>query len=336
MEGAPRLTWRTVVGFDPGGEAKVRSLLNAAMAGDGDAQMRLFHLAPVEKVDLALGHYDLPIERSTLAHTHNARPRPRYWVGLCNGAATASLAVPEPFRTVDVITKDGSRVRFHPNDIKALLAAAYDAPRTLTVIGEVCTTVELDAPAKCSMNPAVFLIAAMNRLGVAKQSFIIDALPTIAKQYYAVAEVRAHVLRAPYPLAREPVDPALAGKIASLVDVEIDLVLSSTTLSYKKTNVLDPSGKDGSRYQHVGVVPVRERYTATLALDSSGELIGGRWTGDPPDGPDDILIVEGPPTLTPAGNLVPDDLLPWTLIEELAHASVDEGPDPPTIELRGR
>ena len=45
-----------------------------------------------------------------------------------------------------------TKVRFHPNDIKALLAAAYDDPES-KVIGQVCTTVAFDVGATCSMNP---------------------------------------------------------------------------------------------------------------------------------------------------------------------------------------
>ena len=83
------------------------------------------------------------------------------------------------------------------------------------------------------------------------------------------------------------------------------------------------------------VTPVSgKRYTATLGLDENGELVGGRWTGDPADGPDDAVIVDGNPRLASAGMLVPADAIPWSLVRDLAIASVDEGAAMPTIDLR--
>jgi inner membrane protein len=332
MEGAPRLAWRTLMGFSAPTEPEAHAWLAAANAGDDAAQQRLFTLSPTEKLDLAYGRFDFPATHQSLARTHNAKPKPRYWSGRCNGIATASLSEPEPFRVVDVIAKDGSHVRFHPNDTKALLALAYDQPKTMTIIGEVCTTVSFDAPATCSMNPAVLVLALLNRIGLAKQSFLIDALPTVAKQYYAVAGARVHA-SAPRPVRHVEMGPTLAPPTTALVDVEIELTLSSTTLSYARANVLDPASSDGTRYERVGLVPVVMKYAATLALDDATELIGGKWTGDPPDGPDDVLIVSGGPVLA-GDKLANADQISWLFVRELARASVDEGAPIPTLDLR--
>ncbi len=331
MDGAPRLTWRTLFGFAAPTEAQGRAWLSAAST-DPEAQRRLFGLSPVEKLDLALGRLAFPATAQSLARTHNAKPKPRYWSGRCNGIATASLTEPEPFRVVDVITKDGAHVRFHPNDVKSFLALAYDQPRTMTVVGTVCTTLSFDAPATCSMNPAVLVIAITNRIGLARQSFLVDALPTIAKQYYAVASARAHAGN-PRPVGDAPMDGALAGRVTSVVDADIELTLSSTTLAYARANVLDRTSPDGTRYERVGLVPVVMNYSATLALDSRGELIGGQWTGDVPDGPDDVLIVSGGPTLD-GDKLATADQIPWSFVRELARASVDDTSAVPTVDLR--
>src|SRR5581483_4549551 len=143
---------------------------------------------------------------------------------------------PEPFRAVDVITHGGAHVRFHPNDIKALLAASYDEPG-ITIVGQVCTTMAFDAVAACGMNPGVLVIALLDRLGIAHTSFLVDALPTIAKQYYPVAGAYVHLAREPYDPAGTPIDPAVHAD--KLVDVDIELTLSSTTLAYSKVNRVD-------------------------------------------------------------------------------------------------
>jgi hypothetical protein len=331
-DGAPRLAWRTLFGFSAPTEPQARAWLGSANAGDAAAAQRLFTLAPTEKLDLAQGRFDFPATNQSLARTHNAKPKPRYWSGRCNGIAAASLNEPEPFRVVDVIAKDGSHVRFHPNDIKSFLALAYDQPQTMTIIGEVCTTVSFDAPATCSMNPAVLVLAVLNRIGIARQSFLIDALPTVAKQYYAVASARVHAGE-PRDVHGVTMDAGVAARAVSLVDVDIELTLSSTTLPYARANVLDPAGADGTRYERVGLVPVVMKYSATLALDASTELVGGVWTGEPPDGPDDVLIVSGGPVLV-GDRLANADQISWPFVRALAHASVDEGAAIPTIDLR--
>ena len=330
-EGAPRLVWRTLVGFSAPTAAQAHAWLAAAARGDAAAERRLFTLAPAEKLDIALAHFDFRAENQALSYTHNMRPRPRYWAGVCGGVAGAAVAHPEPFRVVDVKSETGESVRFHPQDIKALLALSYALPAEAKAIGELCDTIDFDAGATCSMNPAVLVIALLNRLGVAKRSFAIDALPTLAQQYYAVAGARVHV-GSPRPLGREPIDPALAGRVRSLVDVTIDLTLSSTVLPYARGNVV--ASADGTRYARVGVVPVPMHYAATLAVGDDGELVGGVWTGDPPDGPDDIWIASGP-KLLPNGHLELADQIPWPFVRDLARASAEDGPRAAHLEVHG-
>lgn len=330
-EGAPRLVWRTLVGFSAPTSEQAHGWLAAAARGDATAQHRLFTLAPAEKLDIAFGHFDFPAEKQALSYTHNQRPRPRYWNGVCGGVASASIAHAEPFRVVDVTNATGDRIRFHPQDIKALLALSYALPKETRAIGELCDTIGFDSGATCSMNPAVLVVALANRLGVAKKSFLVDALPTVAQQYYAVAGAKIRVLGAPRPLGRERIDPALAPRVRSLVDVAMDLTLSSTVLPYERADIV--ASADGTHYARVGVVPVPMHYAATLALDESGALVGGVWTGDPPDGPDDVYLV-GDPALLPNGNLQLADQIPFSFVERLADASANEGPGAATIDLR--
>ncbi len=332
MDGSLTLIGRTLFGFAAPGEGEARQWMADAEKGDPAAKRRMFDLAPTEKLDIALGHLTFPATNQALAKTHNGHPR--YWNGRCNGVATASLNELEPFRVVDVIGVDGGHILFHPNDTKALLAIAYYLPKELQTIGEVCDEVSFDPGAACSMSPAVLAIALLNRLGIARRSILIDALPSIAKQYYAVAGARIAIVRGPYPKDDTPADAALAPRIAALVDVTMDLTLSSTTLPYARANVLDPASADGSRYQRVGLVAVPVHYQATLALDGASEIIGGRWTGDPANGPDDILIPSGGPRLTEHDTLSVSDEISWPFIRALAQASVQDGPEMPVLDMR--
>jgi inner membrane protein len=292
----------------------------------------LFSLAPTEKYDLAADAADFPATRAALAETHNRRPRPRFWFGLCNGAAAAALAVEEPFRTVDVVSQEGRRVRFHPNDVKALLAAAYYQPAERHMLGDLCTETGFDVGARCGVHPAAFALAVLNRLGVDGQSFLIDVHPTKQSQYYAVAEATARVTREPYPPSGEPLEPALAPRVASLVDVVLELRLSSTLLPAKAADVPDPAWAEGSGYARVGTRPVAQRYLMTLALDAAGDVIGGRYTGDPADGPDQLAFSGSAPAVRADGALEAFPSLRWRAIEALARASVSTAPSPPTVD----
>jgi inner membrane protein len=289
QDGAPKLVWRTLFGTRAATETEARGMM--------------FGLSPTEKVDFAFGRFDFPATNDALSFTHNARPRPRYWFGRCSGVSGAAVNFPEPFRVVDVTAVDGSHVRFHPNDIKSLLAIAYSKPERYTVVGDECTTVAFDSGAVCSMSPALLIVAVLNRIGIAKQSLVVDAVPTPANQYYAIASAKVHV------------DPD--GHFA------IDLVLSSTTLAYSRANVLDPSDPSGSTYRHVGVVPVPMSYEGTLALDPQGELIGGTWKGD---GPDNAVVISQAPALGSHCTLLGASFIAWPFLRELARASAGDGP----------
>ena len=325
-DGNLTLLWRTAVGVPEPGPPDARRWLDASPAERAV-------LSPVEKYDLAVGDDSFAATRLSLGRTHDARPRPRYWFGLCNGAAAASLAWPEPFRTVDVTRADGRVVRFHPNDVKALLATAYYWTEGGGALGGNCDAVAFDLGARCSMNPAGLVLAVANRLGLAGTSFLVDVFPSPQSQNYAVAAARLDVLRPPSPVGATPLDAALAGRVASVVDVRVTLELASTTLPLAAADELAPGG-DGTRYQRVGVRGVTRGWSATLALGPGGEVLGGRWIDEPPDGPDNLAFVGSGPLLTDAGTLVGHPHLEWRVLRALAEASVDEASLAPAVDLR--
>ncbi|HEX4621107.1 MAG TPA: metal-dependent hydrolase, partial [Myxococcaceae bacterium] len=269
QENRLRLIGRTLFGFAPPAEAEARGWLAAAAAGDATAQARLFTLAPAEKVDLAHADFSFPLTRHGLAVTHNGHPR--FWHGLCNGISAAAMVQPEPFRVVEVVNPDGQRIRFHPNDVKALLAVAYYWTETMIPLGGECHLVSFDSARVCSMNPAVLVLALANRLGLARRTFMMDIIPTPQSQFYDVASARIHPLGAPHPLGETPVDPELAPRVDSLVEVQLDLQLSSTTLSYSAAD----RRLDDTHFERVGLKAVPASYRATLALGPGGAILGG-------------------------------------------------------------
>jgi inner membrane protein len=290
-------------------------------------------LAPLEKLDLALEDFGLKATRLGLSGTHNRVPKPRFWFGMCNGVAIAALLQPEPFRTVDAITPGGKKVRFLPTDIKALLAASYAWMNDTEDFGGVCETVSLDPGRVCSMNAGDVVLASLNRIGLAHTSFLVDVHPSVQSQNYAVAMARVRLLRSAYPYDGRPTTPRLEGKVQSLADVEVHFDVSSTTLSYETGNHLAAPG-DETRFEKVGLHAIGFTWTATLALDASQAIIGGEWTGDPPDGPDTLSFIAGGPSLTDAGTLEVNEGIRWDVVQALARASVDAEAPTPSVDLR--
>lgn len=332
QDGRARLVARSLFGASPPTPDEIERWTRGAASGDAGARNRLFRLSPTEKLDLLDGDLSFEQTRATLASTHNGSPR--YWYGRCNGISSAAIFRPEPFRVVDAIGRDGRVVRFHPYDIKALLAVAYYAKRDTILLGGRCDLMRFDAGQTCSMNPASLVIASLNWIGRARQSFLLDALPSLASQYYPVARALVRVVGEPRPVRDEEIEPALRPRVASLVDVEMVFTLSSTTLPEWASDVLDPSS-DGTRYARVGLRPVVMAYPATLALDASSSLVGGRWTGDPANGPDHVVFVQDRPVTREDGvTLAAPEILSLPIIMALAQASIDERADVPTVDVR--
>jgi hypothetical protein len=199
---------------------------------------------------------------------------------LCNGVAAAALSHPEPKRDVQV-----GRVTFHPNDVKALLGAAYYQVEDGALLGDVCTRVSFDNARTCAMSPATLVLATLNALGRQRLSFLIDVFPTPQAQYYAVASARVHLVR----------------ETSSELEVQLDFALASTVMS-----IHDPNDAP----------PVRFTWRAVLTLGDD-HITAGRWLGD---GPDFIAFVDGGPKLH-GDSLDVNGALHWSFIKDLAEKS---------------
>ncbi len=335
QDGRARLIARTLTGFTPDTQEQLRRTLDDAKRGNPEAAAYLLRLSPTEKFDLAVGALGLPATRQALRATHNGSPR--FWFGLCNGVAAAAMNEPEPYRVVDALSPEGDTIRFLPTDIKALLAASYFWMTSVTGPRNSCRYVGLDSGRLCSMNPVTAVVTTLNRLGRAHETFLVDVVPALQSQFYAVAAATVRVIRPPYAYDGTPAAADVRDRITRLVDVELDYTMSSTTLGYAVGN--RPTPADVTRYERVGLAPVRFSWPATLAIDSDGQLIAGRWTGQPADGPDTLFVLAGGPLLAEPdagfaeGALEFNPSLRWPVIARLAHASVDPSPGVPRVDL---
>jgi hypothetical protein len=174
-------------------------------------------------------------------------------------------------------------------------------------------------------------LTTLNRLGVAHESFLVDVYPSLQTQFFPVTAATI-TLGEEHALADTPVADGFGTKIERLVDFDARFELSSTTLPASAADVKQ-AGMTG-RYEKVGVRPVRFEWSGTLALGAGSEILGGRWTGDPANGPDAVMFVEGEPCVGDAGTLELNPSLSLAPIERLAELSRSDAPGEIAIEAR--
>lgn len=308
---------RTIFGFGVASAREVQDVLQAARL-DSDKQDFLFKLSPTEKYDLALGDYGFTATKSILAITHDAVEWPKYWYGICNGMAAASKWYQEPTRAVEVINPNGFRIRFHPNDVKALLGYALADASLWTKLGARCF-VNGPESASCRANAGAFFIATMNRIGLAHDSFVLDGFSGTRKQFYLFDAAKVDVLSEPKPV-EEFKDWTLPTPIRYIAKVRFALDFVSTLLS-------DQVGE-----KRVGRIVVPRVLDAYIALNDVGEVIGGAWIGDE-DVPDLIFFPSSFPTYDSQKRLRANSAFNWSVIERIYRQSVSEEVDVKPIDF---
>ena len=313
-----KLMIRTLFGY---GVANTREILEVLKESTVNAEKRdyLFKLSPTEKYDLALGDYSFTATKSILANTHNAADIPHFWYGICNGMAAASKWFVEPFRTVDVINPNGFRLRFHPNDVKALLGFGMADVSLWSELGTRCFVNGPEADS-CRMNPGVFFLATMNRIGLAHDAFILDGFSGSRKQFYLIDAVRVEVLSGPSPVdgLKKWVVPT---SVKYLVRVRFTMDYVSTLLSDKAGDLPDEPARGDSYYKKVGRVVVPRVLEAMIALNQQEEVVGGSWLGDE-DVTDVIFFPNAIPGTDNQNRLKVNPALSWPVIRQIYYQSV--------------
>lgn len=322
-----KLVARSLLGMPAPDATETEGLLTKTRSGDKTAADRLSKFSPTEKYDLAAGDYQF---HATMLESrlrgHNIAPiwEAPFWMGYCNGIALTALRYPEPVREVDVINPEGYLVRFHPQDIKALLGLAMASAELLHwSAGTRCESWAMSTPDCIDLNPATFVVALVNRLGIAKQSFVIDQNPLQPVVNDPIRSAEIHLLNNPYRVS------GIEG-VTYLVEVQIDIAAASTLLNDAAANVR----ADGNGFfKPVEGGEAHLVYQATLALDERFNLVGGRWIGTQMSGPDFIwgLLLDPIPQIQQVDHLVTNRFMRWSFVSALQKASVSASPQIPVI-----
>lgn len=314
---------RTFLGYGVPDSREILEVLKESTASAGKRDF-LFKLSPAEKYDLIHGDYSFTATKSVMATTHNSQAMQPFWFGICNGMAAASKMHEEPFRTVDVINPNGFRIRFHPNDVKALLGLALAEVSHWTELGTRCNVNGPEAEG-CRVNAGAFFLATMNRIALARDAFIVDGFSGTRKQFYLFDAVRVEVLKKPTPVS-ELKAWAVPTPVKQLAEVRFTMDLVSTLLGDKEGGYPDEAAKREGFYKKVGRVVVPRVLDAVLALDEHGEVIGGSWLGSE-DVPDVIFFPSALPSMDDQDRLKANPAFNWKVIKHIYSQSISNAED---------
>jgi inner membrane protein len=320
---------RTLFGYGVPGSQEILEVLKESIYSPAK-QDYLFRLSPAEKYDLASGDYSFLGTRSVLAITHNAVEWPRYWYGICNGMAAAANSYEEPYRSVEVINPNGFKIRFHPNDVKALLGYAMYTVAEWSEIGTPCNVNGPEAKA-CRINPGAFFLATMNRIGLARDGFVVNGFSGTRKQFYLFDAARVDLLEEPRPVAGVQ-GWALPTPVKYLAWVRFTMDFVSTILGDKDGGVPEDTALGNGYYKKVGRVVVPRVLDAMIALNQDMDVVGGAWLGDE-DVPDIIGFYGREPGLENKDRLKTNNAFKWSIIKWIYAESINGAKDRKPIDL---
>lgn len=321
-------------------------------------------LSAVEKYDLLVGSYSFSATTIELSIRGELKNKNRaVWEGFCNGAAAASIKTREPVKTVEVRNPDGFLIKFYPDDIKALLALAYYELDHANFIGDACfaKNPQVDQDGRMvtlacrDLNPATFLIALVNRVGITQDSFVIETDRLQKIWNYPIDSAKIDLLAIPFsrdtdssmPLSEAKTRdyPMLAAlfpdkiirytpfiakqfphadkNTAYLVHVSFDIAVADQLWLPKSIGTIEREESDKE-------LPIKKLiYRAIIELDENFEIIGGEWLdqtyGIQPEDAPDFAWFPGEPMVQSDGVLKVNHAVNWNVIAKLYYQSAQMG-----------
>ncbi|OQW49205.1 MAG: hypothetical protein A4S09_03820 [Proteobacteria bacterium SG_bin7] len=255
------------------------------------------NLSPAEKYDLLVNEKSGSLTKALWEegeYYYKAHGKVEAWMGICHGWAAASYMSPRPKKAIEVLAFDGkTKIKFFPDDIKALQSLLWANTRTQTLFaGERCNDRnppldENGRPKKSECrdsNPATWHNTIVNRVGLSKQSFVLDATfdyqvwnQPIIKYSYSYFNPQtmkvAKLDEARIDVANFPNDKFAkhrSREASSIVGVTMQVTYGvETSPTHSESDVPE---NDLSR---------TVLYVYDLELDSNGNILGGEWYKTP-------------------------------------------------------
>lgn len=271
------------------------------MKKGSDRNEAINRMSPAEKYDLLVGLLDDGLTTALIKEVSRFSDAGRLydWLGICEGIAAASVSVPKPTETVEMIAFDGvTKVRFSAVDIQGLAAFLWSEYTTrIGVVGARCEGGNENDPACFDTNPGTFHVGMLNIVGLRKQPLMGDFSNDSEVWNYPV---QSYKLRYFNPQNRSFYDSAVKASIP-MQNYKDDRFKSKRSpkavrvVGVQMSFGISTANNDGGSDFEV---------TYDLEIDSNGVIIGGEW--DSGDHPDFLWAI--PPGFKPS--TVGDQLLP--------------------------
>jgi len=292
--------------FDAAGRGRFRDFYNyiqrsdrqfpAIVAGVQDPNdSRLLNLSPSEKYDLLLGDSNSLLTKKMWADGNRYADESgnvEAWMGICHGWAPAAYKENRPTHRVQVMAHDQKTLlTFYPSDIKALATLLWaNGNSPMLAIGARCNEKDpqrgengrLLNPECEDIHPGLWHLSVINKIGVQKRSFVMDATwdyevwnqPVLSykisyfdvtnndktgKSFQDVAKLRSEVPEDPYAKFRSPLTHKIVG-------VEM-------TVEYLSENSPSHNATDSRELDQI----VEVTYFYDLELDDKNNIVGGEW-----------------------------------------------------------
>jgi hypothetical protein len=213
------------------------------------------------------------------------------WMGICHGWAPASFMAMRPTKPIEVSSYNGDfKIKFYPADIKALTSLLWASAKFETnFVGGRCRSKDPElsdndrpiAKDCLDSNPATFHLALVNRIGISKKSFVMDATydyevwnqPVISYDYKYFnpqsKEPKANIQEAIIPIADYVDDPykdTRGSKSKKVVGITLEVFYGVETNPEQRE--FDNEELDASN---------SASYYYDLELDDKNNIIGGEW-----------------------------------------------------------
>jgi len=224
-----------------------------------------------------------------------------YWSGICDGWSPASIYLPRPTKPVTVTGALGQKITFYPDDLKALgsyMFARTNTPYFTTMnyrfAGRKCD--ESGTPSqdnvgyvkdiRCNdLDPAVFHLALINRVGMDKMGFVMDVDNNLKINNHPITSYEMTYFN-PATGAEGSLKDSIIGRFEVADGYMKRRSPETKYLVGVKTKVnfmfyIWPESKQKGRsqdYDNPGQDKMKdETYTYDLELDADGNILGGEW-----------------------------------------------------------
>jgi hypothetical protein len=258
--------------------------------------------SPSEKYDLLVGDLSFTLtknqKRSGLEHLKEHNGDIPSWFGICHGWAPAAYHFDRPKKSLILTARNGLKLKFFPDDIKALASLFIANANTNTnFIGDICRVTKPKVPksdprtglyleAIChAINPGSFIITIGNQVGINKKNLVYDPKADDEVWNHPVSNYKMRYfnlltgqfdydpLRVKIPIKniKRSTDKFLnfIGRMASRkADSVVGVFINITYGVETQPNFDDQDFKDANK---------TSGFEAAVELDSNNNIVGGEW-----------------------------------------------------------